>query len=182
MIIIKNNTINILMLLGILYLVFNAYPLSQEQTTFAKYIEIFLVVSFLSTAFFKKHLFGIGRQGIPALQELDCEAMGSEWCRDTCLLLKEMLTDLEYSGALRSNKGIAWRIGGYIAGFGGLLLALITSTGGIAALGVLFCLPSVFDWLKDNPKYWEHWQNRSDAIQDQLSKFLNECLNHNEDY
>ncbi len=173
----KNHILEVFMLLSIIYLVL--MHSSVEQSMIDISLEIFLAISFVSTAFFRKHLFGINREGLLNPKELDCETMDSEWCREVCFELKELLSDLEYSGALRSKKGIAWRVGGYTAGIGGILLALITSAGVIAALGIMLCLPSVLDWMKDDPEYWKHWQERAKSIRGRLSKFSNECVEKN---
>src|SRR5438876_7426740 len=172
---ISGNAIDVLMLLGITYIVAKAFtPTAQNKTQTV--VEIFLGLSFISASFLRKHLFGINRKGLPRLEDLECESMANEWCRQTCMTLRESLADLEHSGALRSRKGVSWRLGGYGAGIGGILLALLTSSGVVAAVGVLLCLPSVLDWLKDNPQYWAHWQHRVESLRDLLSRFSKQCL------
>ncbi len=170
----RGDVLDILMLASIVYLVGGA--ISGTDAPARTLVEVFLALSFARAGFFRRHLFGIDRAGLPRPEDLDCAAMETESCRASCEELKKSLTHLEHSGALRSRKRSVWRFVGYGFGLGGILLALLTSSGLLAALGVALSLPSVLDWLKDDPDAWAHWQGLADELRCRLQAFAEECV------
>lgn len=166
----------LLMLIGIVYVVASSFPLMSLQSSAERMAEVVLMILFLSTALLRRHLFGIGRRGLPSQKGLDCQEMKDDYCLKECHCLKSLLINIEQSKALRSRSGIAWRLGSYSAGVGGIALALMTSVGVPSALGVLFALPSVLDWAKERKTYWKHWQEKVDELKRRWSWFVRNCL------
>jgi hypothetical protein len=169
----------LLALASAVYLVFTAFPLDAQQGPTARVMKVVLALAFVAAVFFHRHILGINPTGLPTLKELsdlDCSRMSGTQCQERCARLKKTLMDLLHSGRLKSlGRGI-WKSIGLAAGAVGIALALLTSTGGLALVGVAVALPGVLGIAVESPKEWEYWEDRVDELREDWAAFQLACL------
>ena len=168
-----------LALASAVYLVFTAFPLDAQQGPTARVMKVVLALAFVSAVFFHRHILGINPTGLPTLKELsdlDLSRMSGTRCQELGACLKKALIDLRYSGRLKSPKKGIWKSIVLAGGAAGTALALLTTTGGLAVVGVAAALPGVLDIALDSPKEWKYWEDRVDELARDWTAFRIDCL------
>lgn len=162
-------------LLCVGYIIYRAF-VSPMQSSLDTYVEITLLSLIVAGSLLRRSLFGISRKGLPVLEDLNCEEFEDSQCRETCERIRELLKHLERSGFLRKPSRLSWTAFGLCSAIGGVVLAILTSTGLMSALGVSFCLHGLLDLLKTNPKDTKHWIETKSLILDLFAEFDRECV------